>query len=248
MTLRALLVDDERLARVVLRGLLHEHADVEVVAEAHSVDSAVAALIEHAPDLVFLDVQMPGGDGTRLFERTAVRGRVIFVTAYDHYAVRAFELNALDYLLKPVEPERLAQALDRARLAQGPLVPEEAQPPEGLHLDELLCLPHHGGMRFFRVREITRLSADGDYCIVHLAGGTRILSSSSLTDWENRLPEPFLRVHRSHVVHVEFVKRVVPAGSSFQVRLSDGESVPMSRRRGADFRELLSGGGRSGEN
>jgi len=241
MTLRALLVDDERLARVVLRGLLDEHEDVEVVAEAHSVDSAVAALAEHSPDLVFLDVQMPGGEGTRLFERTEVQARVIFVTAHDHYAVRAFELNALDYLLKPVEPERLAEALDRARQAQGPVVPQEAQPQGGLELDELLCLPHKGGMRFVRVREILRLSADGDYCFVHLVDGTRILTSSSLTEWEDRLPEPFLRVHRSHVVHVEHVKRVVPAGSSYQVRLSNGESVPMSRRRAAALRDLLGG-------
>ena len=194
MNLRVLLVDDERMARVVMRGLLAEHPDVEVVAEAHSVDSAAEALAEHQPDLVFLDVQMPGGEGVRLFERTEVRARVVFVTAFDHYAVRAFELHALDYLLKPVEPERLAVALDRARAATGAEAPREETSTGQLALDELLCLPHRGGKRFFRVREITHLSAADDYCALHLDDGTELLSSWPIKDWLERLPDSFLTV------------------------------------------------------
>src|SRR5690606_31532679 len=116
---RALIVDDERLARAVLRRELAAHPDVEVVAEADGVDAAVEILRRERIDLVFLDVQMPGGSGLELFDRIDTDARVIFVTAYDRYAVRAFDVHALDYLLKPVAPERLARALERAREERG---------------------------------------------------------------------------------------------------------------------------------
>jgi two-component system, LytTR family, response regulator len=233
MTLRALVVDDERLARVVLRSLLADHPDIEVVAEAGSVDSAVDALAEHDPDLVFLEVQMPGDEGTRLFERTDVRAWVIFVTAFDHYAVQAFQLNALDYLLKPVEPDRLAVALERARDQPRPVTALEQTPQGPLDLDELLCLPHRGGMRFFRVRDITHFSAEVDYCKVHLEDGSSLLSNTALKDWDDRLPTPFQRVHRSFVVNLDRARRVVRDGSAYVVVLDRGEPVPMSRRHGA---------------
>ena len=245
--LRALIVDDERLARVVLRDLLSDHEDVEVVAEVASVDAAVVALAEHDPDVVFLDVQMPGGDGTKLFDRTDVDAHVVFVTAFDHYAVRAFELNALDYLLKPVAPDRLTEALERVRSRgrgrdrgreSGTGSPEEADTGP-LALDELVCLPHRGAMRFFRVQELTHLEAAGDYCELHLEDGTQLMSSMPLKHWEDRLPDRFLRVHRSHVVHVDRVAEVVPDGSAYVVRMRGGASVPMSRRRAARLSERL---------
>ena len=240
--IRALIVDDERLARSVLKRLLAAHPDVEVVGEASCVDEAAAALEPLRPDLVFLDVQMPGGDGTQLFERADVRARVIFVTAWDQYAVRAFELNALDYLLKPVEPERLAQALDRARVSAQPQAPEEASSDGPLALDELLCLPHRGGMRFFRVRELAHLSAADDYCELHLVDGATLLSSVPLKGWETRLPAPaFLRVHRSYLINTAQVEQVSPTGSSYEVRLSGGATVPMSRRRAAELMTRLGG-------
>lgn len=234
MTYRTLLVDDERLARVVLRDLLRAHEDVAIVGEAARVDAAEAAIGELDPDLVFLDVQMPGGLGTTLFDAVDVRGHVVFVTAYDQFAVRAFELNALDYLLKPVEPERLAQCLARVR-ERGPqrAAPDAAADDGPLHADALVCLPRRGGMRFFHVRDITHVSAADDYATVHLADGSDILSTTSLKDWETRLPEGFLRVHRSHLVQVAHLRDVVPSGSAYEVRLQGGGSVPMSRRRGA---------------
>jgi two-component system, LytTR family, response regulator len=229
--MRALIVDDERLARVVLKGLLVDHADVEVVGEADSVETAAAAIDALHPDVVFLDVQMPGGDGTRLFDEAEVDAAVIFVTAWDRYAVRAFELAALDYLLKPVAPERLAEALDRVR-SRGRPVPAVASPGP-LASDEIVCVPHRGGMRFFRVRDLVRLSAADDYCLLGLADGTELLSSVPLKDWEARLPEPFLRVHRSHVVNLDQVAEVVPDGSAYLVRMRQGPPIPMSRRQAA---------------
>lgn len=229
--IRALVVDDERLARVVLIELLKTHPEVEVVAEAHSVDSAVQAIQAHDPDLIFLDVQMPGAKGIRLFERMDLRARVIFVTAYEHYALRAFELNALDYLLKPVEPRRLAQALARAPT---PLAKE--QPPErDLTPQSLLCLPHRSGMRFFRICDLVHLQAQDDYSALRLSDGSELLSSTSLRVWEQRLPKDFLRVHRSHLVNATAITRVARHGSSYRVHLNTGDQVPMSRRQGAAF-------------
>ena len=200
-------------------------------------DAAAVALVEHEPDVVFLDVQMPGGDGTTLFDRTKVNAHVVFVTAHDEYAVRAFELNALDYLLKPVTPERLAEALHRVRTRR--LAPPEEADTGPLVLDELVCLPHRGAMRFFRVQELTHLAAAGDYCELHLEDGTRLMSSMPLKHWEDRLPDRFLRVHRSHLVHVDRVTEVLPEGSAYIVRMRGGAEVPMSRRRAAGLSERL---------
>ncbi len=242
MTMRALIVDDERLARRVLERMLAAFPDIEVVGEANGLDAAVTALEQLRPDLVFLDVQMPGGDGTQLFERTDVRARVIFVTAWDQYAVRAFELNALDYLLKPVDPQRLGQAVERARASARFQAPPELSSEDPLANEELLCLPHRGGMRFFRVRDLVHLAAADDYCELHLSDGVTLLSSQPLKVWEARLPTPaFLRVHRSHVVHMANVQEVSPAGSSYEIRLDSGATVPMSRRRASDLLERLGG-------
>jgi two-component system LytT family response regulator len=245
VTLRAVIVDDERLARAVLRKLLAAgHLDVQIVAEADSVDTALDAIATHDPDLLFLDVQMPGGEGTSLFERVDfLRAQVVFVTAHDRYAVRAFEVHALDYLLKPVAPERLRDALDRVRARLTTPAPVFAPPQaEDLHPldpDELVCLPYRDAMRFFRVRDLTHLAAADDYCELHLADGVMVLSSTPLRDWEARLPASFLRVHRSHVVNVDHVAEVVPAGSAWVVHLRGGGEVPMSRRQGAALLDRL---------
>lgn len=238
--MRAVLVDDERLARAVLRGLLAEHDDVEIVGEASSLQGAVELLGEVEADVVFLDVQMPDGEGIQLFERCEVTARVVFVTAYDHYAVQAFELNALDYLLKPVEPERLDRALDRVR-SQMPARPTEGPPTGPLEAEQLLCLPHRGGMRFFRPTELAHLEAADDYCALHLVDGTSLLSSTPLKVWEAQLPDTFIRVHRSHVVNLGQIEEVRPDGSAYAVLLAGDRRVPMSRRRAASILERLKG-------
>jgi two-component system LytT family response regulator len=237
--MRVVLVDDERLARAVLRGLLAEHPDVEIVGEATGLDEAVEVLQRTRPDVVFLDVQMPDGEGIALFERMDVRARVVFVTAFDHYAVRAFELNALDYLLKPVEPERLDRALARAR--QEPPRVEEVAPEGPIAPEQLLCLPHRGGMRFFRPTDLVHLEAADDYCVLHLDDGASLLSSTPLKTWEAQLPDDFLRTHRSHLVRTDAIEEVRPEGSAYVVRLRGDREVPMSRRRGATLLEQLRG-------
>ncbi len=235
--MRVLLVDDERLAKRVLGDLLDAHDDVTVVAEAHDVPSAVEALAEHDPDLVFLDVQMPGGSGLDLFHRTEVRARVVFVTAWDAYAVRAFEVHALDYLLKPVDPDRLATALQRAR-ASLPAPPTTALD-RRLVDDSVLCAPHRSGMRFFRVADILHIEAADDYVALNLVDGTMLLLPQPLRTWARRLPGSFVQVHRSHIVAVAKVVDVRRAGTSFRVVLEGGSEVQMSRRRAAALRKTF---------
>ena len=235
--MKAVLVDDERLARRVLRKLLErDHPDVEIVAEADGVASAAEAIALHAPDLVFLDVQLAGEDGFSLFDRASLP-RVIFVTAWDRYAVRAFEVHALDYLLKPVAPDRLAEALRRAREPE-PAVAEDRP----LEPSDLVCLPTARGMRFFRVHDVTHLTAADDYSEVHLANGGTLLAHTSMTQWEARLPEGFLRVHRSVIANVDHVDEVLRSGTdTWEIRLKGGGTVPMSRRHAAKLLERHGG-------
>lgn len=237
--IRAMLVDDERLARAVLRRMIEqEHPDVAVVVEAESVRAAAEALARESVDLIFLDVQMPGEDGFALFDRVDVDAHVVFVTAWDQHAVRAFEVHALDYLLKPVSPERLAATLERVRAKERPS-PALAEEGSRLELDELACLPTRTGMRFFRIREITHLTAAGDYVEVHL-GKDALLSNTPLRTWEARLPDDFVRVHRSTLVNLAHVAGVIREGSAFAVQIHGrSEPVAMSRRHAARLQEEL---------
>jgi two-component system LytT family response regulator len=233
--MKVLIVDDERLARRVLQGLLSEgHPDIEVVAEACNVASAVEALVQHKPEIVFLDIQMPGEDGFALFDKVQVEARVIFVTAYDQFALRAFEVNALDYLVKPISPERLARAIERARGGTAPAAQELP-----LTADDLLCLPTPRGLALFRVREITHLTAAGDYSEVHLQDKPSVLADAPLRRWEERLPTGFVRVHRGALVNADHVEDIHKQGESYEVRLGGGASVPMSRRHAARLQTEL---------
>lgn len=219
MTLRALIVDDERLARRRMTQLLARHPDVEVAAEAHDVDSAAAALTaDPTIALVFLDVQMPGGSGFELLARCARDVAVIFVTAFDEHALRAFEVNALDYLLKPVDPRHLARALSRVPASR----PEVRR----------ICLPLGVGARFVAPDEIACICAEGDYSEVCLRSGQRELVRITLRQWEQRLdPERFARVHRSAIVQRGAVVALHPArGSTYELQVEGmAEVLPVSR-------------------
>jgi two-component system LytT family response regulator len=230
----AIIVDDERLARRELRAMLEEaHAShVRVVAEAETVRTAAELVRTCDADVVFLDVQLAGESGLDLLPLIDPAVAVVFVTAFDQYAVRAFEVNALDYLLKPVAPARLARAVDRLA---GPndRLPSDTGPAPRLDYQDRLFLRLDDRMGFVKVAEIVSIVSDGDYSVVRLASGRTHRARKSLRDWTARLPEnAFARVHRSTIVNLEFVERV-EEWSHFSYRLylrGLSEPVTMSRR------------------
>jgi two-component system, LytTR family, response regulator len=230
---RALIVDDERLARVALRRLLEERGDVEVVGEAEGVAVARARIAELAPDLVFLDVQMPGGSGFELFQG-GLAPKVIFCTAYEQYAVRAFEVNALDYLVKPVAPEQLERALRRVS-GTSPVAPEAR-----LSREDLVALRDSQSLRFAKVDDITHIQAADDYSEVHLREGAPALVDVTLREWESRLPPAdFVRIHRSSMVNLRHVQEVRHIDTHWEVVLRSGRTLDVSRRMASELRDRL---------
>ncbi len=251
----AILVDDERLARRELAHLLSAHPAISVVGRAASVDEAASMVSKLDPDVIFLDIQMPKRSGFELLDACDVRGQVVFVTAHDVHAIRAFEVNALDYLLKPVHPDRLALTVARLTLQvpasvkpsglpagppQGPRAPGAPPPTTArLELDDHLFLHHGRAARFVRVRAIVCLRGADDYAEVVLEDGKQLLSPRPLREWETRLPpRSFVRIHRAAIVNLDHVLRIEPAGDdSFRVVVrGSSKPLPMSRRYAARLR------------
>jgi len=226
---KALIVDDEPLARLELRRLLIPHGWIDVAGEAGNIDDALAQVERLAPDLVFLDVQMPGGTGFDLLERLNRLPRIIFTTAYDRYAVRAFDVSALDYLLKPVEPERLAAALAKVR---------DLNPAGEAPHDRLEQLFVRDGPRcwFMPLAEVRLLEAEGNYVRLYW-GKERPLLGRPLVALEERLdPHRFFRASRQHILNLDFVEAMEPGpGGAFRVNLRDGPVIRISRRQSRLF-------------
>ncbi len=198
--LKCFIVDDERLARASLRALLEELPDVEVMGEADRPKSAIVALRACRPDVLLLDVQMPGGGGFEVLRQLADPPAVIFVTAHDEYAVRAFEVNAVDYLLKPVDPARLRQALERA--ARWQAVTATPPMPGALTIDDAVWLELGASGHFRLLRDIQVIEADGKYTKIYCAGDGEYSVRQTMAEWDGRLPpELFLRLDRSIIIN-----------------------------------------------
>lgn len=228
--MRALIVDDETPARDELRYLLAAHADVEVVGEAAGPDAAIDLADKLRPDVVFLDVEMPGASG--LGTAPLINSTIVFVTAHERYAVDAFAVEAFDYLLKPVDPERLARVLERLRERSSEnAAPVERVPVVGGGGTELL-LEHE---------QIHFVTADGDYSRVHTYDRS-YLCTSSLGALEERLGSRFARVHRSHLVNlakVTGVKRTAPDRLKLQVADEARTELDVARRQSRLLRDRL---------
>lgn len=237
--MKALLVDDERLARNELRRLLAAHTAITVVGEAVNVADAREKIAALKPDLVFLDVQMPGEDGFALLDQLeSPLPQVIFTTAYDEFAVKAFEVNALDYLLKPVDPNRLAAALEK--------LPAPGEDPAGgrrerLSLDDKVFVREGDRCWFVPVRNLRLLESEGNYTRLHFDDHKPQLFRS-LTAMEERLdPKHFFRANRKQVINLAWVEGIEPWFSGgLLVRLKGGLKVELSRRQAQDFRERMS--------
>lgn len=248
--MRALLVDDEPLARSLFRELLEAHPEVEIVGEAANGFEAVKLVGELAPDLVFLDIQMPKLSGFEVLELLGEGApAVVFVTAYDEYALKAFEVHAVDYLLKPVEPERLKLALERvaARRAGGAQVAPAPKPSELLAAAQPAGRPvarvlfrEEGRIHVLPVEKIDFVEAQDDY-LSFASGGKRFRKQQTLAELESQLDrERFVRVHRSYLLHIERLSRLdLYAKDSWIAILVDGAKIPVSRSGHARLRELL---------
>ncbi len=245
---RAVIVDDEDLARQVLRELLRAYPEVDVVAECANGFEAVKAVTELKPDLLFLDVQMPKLDGFEVLELAGPVSAVIFVTAYDQFALRAFETHAVDYLLKPFGAERLKTAIEhaRARLGKGagdqaPRLEEiaaAARPPEQ-HLERLV-VRDGSKVVLIPVRKLDYAEAQDDY-VALCTEGKKHLKQQTISSLEKALdPKRFLRIHRSYIVNLERVSRIEPYGKDTHVVvLTSGMQLPVSRSGYARLREAL---------
>lgn len=235
MPLTAIIVDDEDLARAYLRELLAHHPDIRVVAECSNGFDAVKEVSAKKPDLLFLDIQMPKLDGFEVLDLLDVEPAVIFVTAYDSYALRAFEVHAVDYLLKPFNEQRFEEALGRARRRAGAAgIPPAAQlaaaaRPAAEYLQRIVARDG-ANIHIIPVDKIEYIEAQEDYVLLK-TGGKGILKRQTISSLESSLdPDRFVRIHRSLLVNVERLARIEPfKRDSKVVVLKDGTQLPVSR-------------------
>ena len=231
--MKAIIVDDERLARMEMRRLLAAHPGVQIAGEAADVASAKAMIEDLTPDLVFLDIQMPDGTGFDVLGQLADAPDVIFTTAFDSYAMQAFEANALDYLLKPIDPNRLAIALQKIK------APVETQERPVLR-DSKIFIKDGERCWFVKLETVTLCESEGNYTRVYF-DGNRPLLLRSLNQLEQRLdPSLFFRASRRHIVNLDHVANVTPSSTgALTLQLNDGLLIEMSRRRAAEFKQLM---------
>jgi two-component system LytT family response regulator len=239
--MNALIVDDERPARAELRRLLTVHPDVAIVGEAANVDEAEKQLLALDVDVLFLDITMPGASGFDLLERLDAVPRLIFTTAHDEFALRAFEVNALDYLLKPIRPDRLAAALDKTRTAwraERATVASTAKPFRAP--TDRVFLRDGERCWIVTIADIVFFEGEGNYARAHV-GTNRPLIRTSLSALEARLdPAMFFRASRRHLVNLRFVEGIEPdVSGTYTVRLRGGHTVQASRRHSRLLRESL---------
>jgi two-component system LytT family response regulator len=239
--MRALLIDDERLARTELRRLLAAFPDISVVGEAADAGQARNQLALLKPDLLFLDVQMPEETGLELLESLEPPvPMVIFTTAFDEFAVKAFELNALDYLLKPIDPARLAVAVERLRdKASGAVAPAAAA--GRLAPEDRVFVREGDRCWFIQIKQIRLLESEGSYTRVHFENAQPQLFRS-LSAMEDRLdPKYFFRANRSQIINLDWIDKIEPWFSGgLVVHLKGGAKVELSRRQAQEFREKTS--------
>ncbi|HEX5023896.1 MAG TPA: response regulator [Agriterribacter sp.] len=247
MTKKAIIIDDERLARTELKKLLMDHPEIEVIAEAANANEGIEKIEHMAPDLVFLDIQMPGKTGFDLLTELDKLPQVIFTTAYDEYALKAFEVNALDYLLKPVEPKRLADALHKLQYAEekeAAIAAALGSPTVNrgiLGENDQVFVKDGERCWFVKLNEIRLFESVGNYAKVFFSTHKPLILKS-LNALEERLDEKvFFRANRKHIVNLRMIERVEPYfNGGLLLEIKGGEKIEVSRRQAVKFREMMS--------
>lgn len=239
--MRALIVDDERLARKELMKLLEEHPGIEIVGEAMNADEAYQMINELNPDLLFLDIQMPDKTGFQLLEMLDSVPLVVFTTAYDEFALKAFEVNALDYLLKPIQAERLAETIyklsEKEKLKSGSL----RGPDKKLGLNDQVFVKDGDRCWFVSLSNVRLFESDGNYIKVYF-DANRPMIHKSLNALDEKLDErAFFRASRKHIINLSWVEGIEPwFNGGLMVKLRGGDKVEVSRRQAAKFKDMMS--------
>jgi two-component system LytT family response regulator len=237
--MKAIIVDDERLARVNLKKLLEPHPKIEIVGEASSCQGAVDMINMFNPQLIFLDIQLSGETGFDLLEIIDNSIKIIFVTAYDEYAIRAFEVNAIDYLLKPVNPERLKVSIDRLI---NRAIAQKSEEKTYENSDSIYVRLNNYSSRFIKISSITFIEPVGNYSKIVTIEGKHCLVLKTLKQWQEELPDNnFVRIHRSSIVNIEHVERI-EKDSNTQHRAflkNIAEPLEVSRRYAKKLKALI---------
>lgn len=242
MPIKTIIIDDERLARNELRKLLIEFGDIEVVEEAGNADEGIEKIETLNPDLIFLDIQMPGKTGFDLLAELETPPRVIFTTAYDNYAIKAFEVNALDYLMKPVEPKRLADAIQKLQYEWSrETAGEHGLIREPLTENDQVFVKDGEHCWFVKLNEIRLFESVGNYARVFFSIHKPLILKS-LNALEERLDDKtFFRANRKHIINLRWIEKIEPSfNGGLLVELKGGEKIEVSRRQTVRFKEMMS--------
>lgn len=244
--MKAIIIDDERLARTELRKLLQDFPEIEIVDEASNAEEGIQKIENHNPDLIFLDIQMPGKTGFDMLSELDHAPQVIFTTAYDEYALKAFEVNALDYLLKPVEPRRLADAVEKLRRSSHNGSSEKmgnhhSEPTSILSENDQVFVKDGERCWFVKLSEVRLFESVGNYAKVFF-GNNKPLILKSLNALEERLDDKvFFRANRKHIVNLRMIEKIEPYfNGGLLLELKGGEKIEVSRRQTVKFKEMMS--------
>ena len=236
--LKTIIVDDEWLVREELKTLLAKYPEIKLVGEAANVPQAIDLVNKIQPEVIFLDIQMPGATGFDLLEQADITSKIIFVTAYDQYALKAFEVNALDYLLKPIQKDRLSKTIQRLLTGERP-TPEISQK---LGYGDVVYVLVNGSLKFIKVSLLICIIAEGNYSYIYYKDRKKNLVSKTLQEWENLLPDDyFVRIHRSTIVNFEYVEQVKKCRNYTHLVYVRGIEKPfvMSRRSAARLKKTM---------
>ncbi len=239
--MKALVIDDERLARKELISLLDDHQEIEVLDEAVNVDEAYDKINHLQPDLIFLDIQMPGKTGFELLEMLDKVPKVIFTTAYDEFAIKAFDFNALDYLLKPIQPERLTETVHKLLNKEEKAEVKPNRKDKKLGAQDQVFVKDGDRCWFVRLADVRLFESDGNYIKVYFEKNKPMIHKS-LNALDERLDDRnFFRASRKHIINLGWVDTIEPwFNGGLMVQLKGGEKIEVSRRQAARFKDMMS--------
>lgn len=239
--MKAIIIDDERLARKELRSLLEDYKHIEILDEAVNADEAEQKILKLHPDLIFLDIQMPGKTGFELLESLDKAPKVIFTTAYDEYAIKAFRYNALDYLLKPIQPERLKECIEKVTAENEEGGGKGVDYQEPLTTEDQVFVKDGDKCWFVKLADVRYFESDGNYIKVYFEN-VKPMIHKSLNSLDERLDnKSFFRASRKHIINLSWVKNIEPwFNGGLMVELKSGEKIEVSRRQASKFKDMMS--------